>query len=57
MPALAGLKKLKPFWGVGYRLRRIRETGASHPERDLVGSLPVNVANIDRNFKPKKLLS
>ena len=57
MPALAGLKKLKPFWGVGYGLRRMRETGASRPERDVVGSLPFLVAVVDRNFKAKKLLS
>ena len=57
MPALAGLKKLKPFWGVGYGLRRMRETGASRPERDVVGSLPFLVAVVDRNLKAKKLLS
>ena len=57
MPALAGLKKLKPFWGVGYGLRRMRETGASRPERDVVGSLSFIVAEVDRNIKAKKLLS
>ena len=58
MPALAGLKKLKPFWGVGYRSRRrMRETGASHPECDVVGSLVLVVEEMVINSKPKKLLS
>ena len=43
--------------GVGYGLRRMRETGASRPERNVVGSLPFIVAVVDRNLKAKKLLS
>jgi hypothetical protein len=35
----------------------MRETGASRPERDVVGSLPFIVAVVDRNLKAKKLLS
>jgi len=35
----------------------MRETGASRPERDVVGSLPMMVAPVGRNLKAKKLLS
>ena len=35
----------------------MRETGASRPERDVVGSLPFIVAEVGRNIKAKKLLS
>ena len=35
----------------------MRETGASHPERDVVGSLPLVVAEMRGNSKPNKLLS
>ena len=35
----------------------MRETGASHPERDVVGSLRLIVAEMVSNSKPKKLLS